>query len=267
MIKQEQADALHQELFARADQFEPVQLRKPTILNAVPKNGLHLLRNILIMFGHPDKCLLDEFLYEHNLETYQNAISGQSNLLSWGHVNGTRRAIELAHDASVVLLVRDPIDYVLALTRFVYDENYDAPFGQYARKNLSVDQTIHAVIAGHENPLQIGVQEMYQQTFFSWWDKHPDVSAFRYEDLIKHTNDLHTDEADVFFSRLFEIFDQRPLDWRARIQAGADKRLSVTARENLIVNTEIPRTLSDLQMELLEKKAPSLRERLGYAAN
>jgi len=56
-----------------------------------------------------------------------------------------------------------------------------------------------------------------------------------------------------------------PENWRERVEAGADRRRSGTARENLTgISIELPETLPERHRRLVDYAAPGLRRLLGY---
>jgi hypothetical protein len=55
-----------------------------------------------------------------------------------------------------------------------------------------------------------------------------------------------------------------PADWRDRVEAGADRRESRTASENLNLTVVFPKVLPDIQKRLVDFHAPGLRALLGY---
>jgi hypothetical protein len=57
-----------------------------------------------------------------------------------------------------------------------------------------------------------------------------------------------------------------PENWRERVQVGADRRQSGTARENLTgIRVSLPDQLPEKHRRLIEYAAPGLRSILGYA--
>jgi len=94
------------------------------------------------------------------------------------------------------------------------------------------------------------------------------VHLVRYEDAVRAVTSLETDEAETFFADLLDAAGiDRPGDWRERVEIGADRRLSRTARENLKLpaGLEFPATLPETQRRLVDFHAPGLRALLGYA--
>ena len=58
-----------------------------------------------------------------------------------------------------------------------------------------------------------------------------------------------------------------PADWRERVRIGSDRKLSRTARENLMLppGVSFPAELPEQQKQLVDFHAPGLRRLLGYA--
>ena len=57
-----------------------------------------------------------------------------------------------------------------------------------------------------------------------------------------------------------------PADWRNRVEIGADRKQSSTARENLSgAQSDLPDELPEIQKRLVDYAAPGLRALLGYS--
>lgn len=76
---------------------------------------------------------------------------------------------------------------------------------------------------------------------------------------------LDTRQAELYFAALFDACGiEMPDDWRKRVEIGADRRQSATARENLEGAVDLPDELPEMQKRLVDYAAPGLRGLLGY---
>jgi hypothetical protein len=87
------------------------------------------------------------------------------------------------------------------------------------------------------------------------------------EELVDAVTNIDTSEAEVYFTRTLKYCDIDPLpdDWRERVQVGADRKQSGTARENLTgMALDVPDELPDEQKKMVDYILPGLRRILGY---
>jgi hypothetical protein len=107
------------------------------------------------------------------------------------------------------------------------------------------------------------LQDIYTYNAVAWMGTH--AVMVRYEDIIDALNDLGSKRSEAFFAKLLDDCGLAlPGDWRERVEAGADRRESRTASENLNLTVEFPKMLPDIQKRLVDFHAPSLRALLGY---
>jgi hypothetical protein len=92
------------------------------------------------------------------------------------------------------------------------------------------------------------------------------VHLVRYEELVGALRTLESDEAEDYFTALFDACGiQRPDNWRERVRIGSDRRQSGTASENLTgVAVRIPDELPEEQKRMVDISYPGLRALLGY---
>lgn len=244
--------------------FSQSPLRRTAFLNSVPKCGTHLLRNIVRMFVPIEQHYDREFIQVQNLEQHQGALAPSRPAFSCGHLVYSDLAAVATRHAHHVILVRDPHDYVLARARFVFSDEFQHPLLELLKGHASVEQMINFMIFGvpAKGP---PLREVYTFHAVAWMNTG--AHLVRYEDIVRELARLDTVEAEAFFVDLLGRFGIGPLpgDWRDRVRVGADRRHSVTAREQLSGLPDFPRELNALQKQLVEYSAPGLRTLLGYA--
>jgi hypothetical protein len=254
-------DTLHQ---VHGD-YVQLPLRQPVFLNSVPKSGSHLLRNILRMFVPADQQYHAQFIQWANLREHRHAFDPSRNMLSWGHLFfSDASAIETAPTRRI-LLVRDPYDWVIARARFFISEEFRGNLEYLRGGALSIEALLNLMIFGIHGKAP-GIYDIYINNAAAWLGTG--VHLVRYEDIVQHLKVLETDEADAFFAALLDATGiNRPDDWRARVAAGADRRHSATARENLSGTPALtlPEQLPQMQRNLVEVAIPGVRKLLGYA--
>ena len=252
-----------------ARQFSGLPLTRPLFLNSIPKCGTLLLRNILLMFVQAKDIASDEFMQDHNLASFTEKFQAPTSNFLWGHLNYTEESARILATANLLLLVRDPFDYVLSYTRFLYSRQTRSNFAMYVKQHmLPVDRVIMAVIFGNDNSTLyfVPLHSAFYRNALPWMGGS--TTLVRYEDLIRHTSNIDSDEAENYFRQLLQAagLTDFPADWRRRIALGSGRNLSTTARENLDVIASIPGSLTQVQQQMVELAAPGLRSFLGYNA-
>ena len=196
--------------------FDQAPLHQPVFLNSVPKSGSHLLRNIMRMFVPVAQQYQKEFVQWGNMPEHLDAWDPARNYLSWGHLwFSDASAIELGH-VRKVLLFRDPYDWVLARARFFLSDEFQGNVEHIKGGNLGVHDLLSLMIFGiHRKAPPLA--DIYIHNAVSWLGSA--VHVVRYEDLVKRTNALDSDEASEFFHALLTAcgIDPVPDDWRDRI--------------------------------------------------
>jgi hypothetical protein len=248
----------------RNREFEQAPLREPVFLNTVPKSGTHLIRNIMRMFVPVEQQYHKTFIQYPVLRESQDAFARAKPYLSWGHLlYGDESAIALRR-VRHLLLVRDPYDWVLARARFFLSDTYQGSLDTIKGGNVSVEDILNMMIFGIPEKAP-AMREIFTHNAAAWMGTQAKVCHF--EELLKHVKDLDTDEAEAFFSGLFEHFNMGalPEDWRERVRIGSDREQSTTARENLSRATaDVPDELPDVQKQMVDYAVPGLRSLLGY---
>jgi hypothetical protein len=244
--------------------FDQRPLKQPLFLNSVPKSGSHLLRNIIRMFVPVESQYNVEFIQHHFFQQHLAAFDSSRNMLSWGHLFFTEEF--KAHLANVrhIVLVRDPYQWVLAQARFVLSNEFQAPgLDQFKRPEVPVEAILNLMIEG-TRPQLAPLAITYHYNAVAWLGEG--VHLVRYEELVSALRVLDSDEAESYFTTLFEACGiTRADDWRDRVRIGSDRKQSGTARENLTgVAASIPSKLPDEQKRLVDRAAPGLRSTLGY---
>ena len=251
-------------LDADTRRFAPAPLSSPLFLNSIPKSGTHLLRNVLRMFVPLEQQYRAQFIQWGNLQDHLAAFEPARNLFSYGHLFfSDASAIELA-GARKILLYRDPYDWVLARARFYLAEEFHGNVDYLKEGKLSVDELLCLMIFGiHTKAPKLA--DMYDLNVAAWLGAG-NVHAVRYEDLVRHLRDLASPAAETYFREMFGAAGiELPENWRERVEVGADRRHSGTARENLTgIGIEIPDVLSERHRRLVDYAAPGLRQLLGY---
>ena len=168
------------------------------------------------------------------------------------------------HGVQHVLIVRDPYDWVLARARFFLSDNFQGDLEHLKSGKASLDQILNMMIFGIYDKVP-ELREIYTHNAVSWLG--PDVKLVRYEELLRHLQQLDKGAAQDYFADLLSVCgDGRlPEDWQQRVRIGADRQHSATARENLAgPKWQWPDELPVLQKQLVEYAVPGLRALLGY---
>ena len=254
------ADTLNQE----NRRFEQQPLLHPVFLNSLPKSGSHLLRNIVRMFVPVSQQYQKQFVQHVNMNAHLAAFDPDFPLLSWGHLPFSDAAGVAVSGLNKILLVRDPYSWVLARARFfVSDEVQGDDYKLIKSGKLNVDEIMNLMIFGIHGHAP-SLLEMYTHHIVSWLGTG--VYLVRYEDLVRHVQDIGSAAAAQYFDNLFEACRIAvPTDWDQRVTIGADPSQSGTARGNLTIKAvTFPHELPALQRSLVDYATPGLRNILGY---
>jgi hypothetical protein len=250
-------------LNAEVVKFAQTPLAAPVFVNAVPKCGTHLLRNIMRMLVPADRVYDRAFIQYPILHDHLAAFDPARKLLSWGHLlYSDDAAMELQHVRTLVL-VRDPYDWVLARARFFLSDEFEGNIDHVKGGKLSIDALLTLMIFGvyQKAPPMV---DLFTHNAVAWLGAG--AHLVRYEELVGALRAIETEDAERYFSALFAAAGIcLPADWRARVRIGADRKFSGTARENLTLDVAIPEVLPDIHKELVDYAAPRLRKILGYA--
>lgn len=244
--------------------FEHRRLKQPLFLNSIPKSGSHLLRNIMRMFVPLEQHYQNKFIQVPSMKEDRIAWDINRPTLSWGHLLNSDEALVYLKDARIILLIRDPYDWVLARARFFVSDEFQGSLDHLKSDAVSMEELLNMMIFGIHMKVPM-MSEIFTHNGASWMGARAHVMKF--EDLVHHVKNLETDEAEVFFRDLMEKagLDGFPSDWRERVRVGSDKKQSGTARENL-TNTqkEFPKELPEIQKRMVDYAVPGLRRLMGY---
>lgn len=252
-------------LDAQNVKFAQNRLPRPLFLNSVPKCGSHLLRNIMRMFVPVEDQFKDQFIQWGNLQQYRHAFAADRRMLSWGHLLFSDASAVEAAPARKIILVRDPYSWVLARARFFLSDEFGDNSVLVKSGELTVDSLINLMIFGIHGKA-MGLRDLFTYNAVAWLGS--DATMFRYEELTAAVNALDTQEAEATFAHVFAAagIDPVPSDWRKRVEIGADRQQSGTARENLSSQgIALPSELTEHHKTLVDFAAPGLRAFLGYA--
>lgn len=244
--------------------FEHRSLKQPLFLNSIPKSGSHLLRNIMRMFVPLEQHYKNTFIQVPSLKEDRIAWDINRPTLSWGHLLNSDEALIYLKDARIILLIRDPYDWVLARARFFVSDEFQGSLDHLKSGDISTEELLNMMIFGIHMKVPM-MSEIFMNNGAAWIGTRAHVMKF--EDLLHHVKNLESDEAEVYFRDLMDKagLDGFPSDWRERVRVGSDPKQSGTARENL-TNTalEFPKELPDIQKQLVDYAIPGLRKIMGY---
>ena len=246
-----------------SSRFNQRALKRPVFLNSVPKSGSHLLRNIIRMFVPVPQQYQDQFIQWANLREHLSAFDPDRPRLSWGHLWFSDASAIETTPARIILLYRDPYEWVLARARFYLSDEFQGNVEQLKSGNLSVESLLTLMIFGIHTKAP-SLSDIFNLNAVSWLATADHV--VKYEDLVRHVKDIETDEAEAFYGKLLASCGiDLPSDWRKRVAVGSDRKHSGTARENLTgAKLDIPNQLPDLHKQMIDYVVPGLRAILGY---
>jgi hypothetical protein len=257
---------LRDTLDERVAEFEQAPLKQSVLINSVPKGGTHLLRNILRMFVPVEQHYHREFVQLPVLREHGRSLMSEPPFLVCGHLIFGEESAFMLHKARHILLIRDPYDWVLARARFFLSDEFQQPDLEILKSGfIAMPDLLNLMIMGSLSKVP-SLLDIYSLNAVAWLGTKAHV--VRYEDAVAAVKDIGSPAAEVFFRALFEAagIEPVPADWRERVMAGADRKQSRTARENLNLakGIVIPNVLPDVQKRLVDFSAPGLRALLGY---
>lgn len=244
--------------------FAMTPLAAPVFLNSVPKSGTHLLRNILRMFVMPAQQYKLEFIQQGILHLHLRAFAQEPPLLSWGHLFFTDEAAVALRRVNHLVLFRDPYDWVLARARFFLSDQFQGNLNNIKNAATTIEDVLNLMIfgaLGKAPPLA----DIFNFNAVAWMGTS--AHMLRYEDLIAQLSNLDAPATEAYFRDLIVAkagITTWPSDWRQRVELGADRKHSATAREHLRHDVVVPEVLPATQKRLVDYHAPGLRRLLGY---
>lgn len=243
--------------------FSQIPLNHPVFLNSVPKSGSHLLRNILRMFVPVEQQYKADFIQWPTLQQHRSAFDPSAPMLSWGHLFMTDASVIETAPCRRVILYRDPYDWVIARARFFISEQFSGNIDQIKSGELELDDLLTMMIFGLPGKAP-SLKDSYELTAAAWLGTR--AYPVKYEDIVRHLNDLTNESAEQFFRQLLTACAiEMPSDWKERVKIGSNREQSGTARENLTgVAHTFPHALSARHCGLVDYHAPGLRALLGY---
>lgn len=247
--------------------FDQIPLKEPLFLNSIPKGGTHLIRNIMRMFVPVSQHYSDDFLQLPNLPLHGRALQANQPMLSCGHLLFADDTVKAVAKVRHIVLVRDPFDWILARARFYLSDEFQQPSLAHLKTGqIPALDLLNMMIFGiyRKAPSML---DIYSNNAVSWMGTG--AAMVRYEDIVQAVADIESKVSERFFAQLLDDcgIETMPDDWRARVIAGADRKQSRTARENLNLAPAVvlPDRLPETQRKLVEFAAPGLRSLLGYA--
>ncbi len=245
------------------EQFVQESLQHPIFINSVPKCGTHLVRNIFRMFVPVSQQYHSMFIQIPVLQQHLNAFSMEKPYLSWGHLLFSDESAIATHSVRKIIVVRDPYDWVLARARFFLSDTFQGSLEHLKKGKVSVEQVLNMMIFGIYQKAPT-LEEIFTHNAVAWLSR--DIKLIKYEDIITHIQNIDRGGAKDYFEDLFNFCGiNLPNDWKQRINIGADRKQSATARENLRGKEfDIPNELPQQQKQLLDFAVPGLRKLLGY---
>jgi len=250
-------------LDAIGERFDRARLARPVFLNSVPKAGTHLIRNIMRMFVARDQHWPGEYIQHALLARSREAFRPDKPMISWGHMLFSDESAVALRDVRHIVLVRDPYDWVLARTRFYLSDEFQGRLNHIKDGGAAIEDVIMMMILGAHGAVP-DLRDVFSMNAVAWMGSRAVI--VRYEDIVENLKDLGSRRAEAFFGRLLaDCGLELPADWRERVEAGADRRESRTASENLKVTAEVPKVLSDVHKRVVDYHVPGLRALLGYA--
>jgi hypothetical protein len=199
------------------------------------------------------------------MHEHLDAFNPHAPKLAAGHLLFDDQAAANIRFARHILLVRDPYDWVLARARFFVSDEFQQDNLAHLKSGVfTTDVLLNMMIFGihQKSPALI---DIYTHNAAAWLGTG--VHLVRYEDVVRAVKSLDAPESEGLFQALLDAAGiERPADWRERVTAGADRRQSRTARENLKLPEGIrfPDALPETQRRLVDFHAPGLRALLGY---
>jgi len=196
--------------------FEPLSPSRTALINSTPKAGTHLLRNIISHFAG-ENCREQFVMYDDLATTFPL----RETQIVVGHVPWCIDAILATRGLPQILLIRDPVDVLVSLSRAAFAPNETRGDYVFARENLTLHQYMALLVVGYDiGGVSVGSFSRFLHEFMIGWYGQ-DVFLVDFSEVIAIEQPL-LQELLTFCGM------QLPDDWRSRLAAGMNPRLSAT---------------------------------------
>jgi hypothetical protein len=198
------------------EKFSPLSPGHPVLVNSTPKAGTHLLRNIIAHFVG-ENCREQFVMYDDIATTFPL----QETQVVVGHVPWCVDAVLAARGVPQILLIRDPIDVLVALSRAAFAPNETRPDYVFVRENLTLHEYMALLVTGYNiGGVSVGPYSRFLHEFMLGWYGQ-DVFLIDFSELTSLKQSLL--ESILEFCGV-----DLPSDWRKRVAAGMSPSLSAT---------------------------------------
>lgn len=226
---------------ASVGRFQSITLDRQVFVNSVPKSGTHLLRNLLVhFFGHSG---LPYFL---TVDTLGNAkpLAAHGRCLMFGHLPFDGDSLFCVRGIPQILLMRDPVENLLALARAAYDPRIDRPDYVFARRFLTIREYMTALVQGYEiEGVRVAPFDRFMQEFLMGWSSSS-LLLIDYKEILAIVSRPNSPEAMEILSVLLDYCGSTlPPDWKERVEAAGNRGIS---------STYLPPLPDDVRMSALD---------------
>lgn len=236
----------------------------PIILNSVPKCGTHLLRNVIMHFISWDN-ISHSWVNMHNYGEICSLIEQDKKFFT-GHLARDLKTSRMVENLKKIILIRDPKMYALSLARALYHQKkpWWTDIADFIQEHqIPFYEAVSYAIVGehHGKDYIVPLNVSYIKYAIQWFDD-ADIIV-RYEDLIKHIQNIDTPASYQYFNQLLTAIGiPMPDDWKQRVKAGARTSISASYIKGQCQDEE--GLFTEAHSMMLELVAPGLRKLLGY---
>ncbi len=203
-------------LAVSVDKFEPLPLGCSVLINTAPKAGTHLLRNIVAHFVG-EGCREQFVMYDDIATTFPV----KETQIVVGHVPWCVEAITATRGVPQVLLIRDPVDVLVSLSRAAFAPHEVRGDYVFARENLSLHEYMALLVTGYDiEGVSVGSFARFLHEFMIGWSGQ--------EVFLVDFSELLTIDHALLRNLLNFCGVEMPRDWRKRLAAGMTPGLSAT---------------------------------------
>ncbi|CAN7313010.1 hypothetical protein [Caulobacter sp. LjRoot300] len=198
------------------EKFEALHPSQSVLINSTPKAGTHLLRNVVAHFVG-ENCREQFVMYDDIATTFPLA-EGQVVV---GHVPWCVDGILATRGLPQILLIRDPVDVLVSLSRAAFAPNETRNDYVFARENLTLHQYMALLVTGYDiDGVSVGSFSRFLHEFMIGWYGQ-DVFLIDFSEVISLDRSMLRDLLGFIGVNL-------PRDWRKRLAAGMKPSLSAT---------------------------------------